>query len=221
MPKSEQSKEPKPKRVTNAERLIQGASQPPGTENFRCQKCQLCDVAYGTFVQPGPEKAGRILIVHGFPWENGSQKDGFAMGYQGYLIKHEVLAKAGVKPGQVVFTGVVRCLPTAALKVAQVDMCSAFLEQEVRQLKPTHIIGFGAHAVRAITRDKTQTLSPLLRKPLVYVAGDLSIPALVTYSVGKAMEGEDIGTLDIIRKHVRDFLDGALKPKEFLPLEVI
>lgn len=211
----------KPKRKTKAVLLVEAAEQQPSTDNYRCQQCQRCSGKYGKFIRPDYSKVGRILVVHGAPWEKGSTKDGFATGHIGYLIKHEILEKIGLKPQQLVYSGVVRCFNEDKLKVGQIDMCSSFLMQEIQQLQPTHVIGFGAHAVRAVTQDKKLTLTQVIRKPWHLTVGDTSVPSLFTYSPGIVMDGTDVGTLELIRRHITDFLNDKLYSKDFLPLEII
>ena len=213
------AEEKKPKRITKKMQLDEAAIQRPGPENYRCQQCpRPCQP-----VRPPVNATGRIMVVYGTPEMLGQREDGFANGDGGRLLKHHVLKPLKLRPEDIVFTGVVRCgdgpvvKKEKPVKAVSIDMCSAFLRQEIVKLTPRLIVACGSDAARSLGFKFQENVGTV---QWYEVAVEEKVPVAITYSPEHGLTDGCFGVYEVMCRHIRR----ALSPepwREFPEMEVV
>lgn len=172
--------------------------------------------------------SGKILIVGLGPGDTEDVKGVQFVGRAGLLLKYQILSKVGLHKADISFTNAVRCRPPKNdPKLHQIEMCSAFLLQDIEKLQPAKIIALGQVAARSVlslfghlnSRAKF-AVKDLTRRVFSCNTPKEPVPALVTYHPSAALRQQRVDYTKQIREHILWFLSPQ-EQKMFPKLEVL
>jgi hypothetical protein len=192
--------------MVKKEQLREGLSAAPSYENARCVKCGLCNKSYAPFLEP--KIRGNIVFLLASP----GQYDSYELGesYE-WLIVKQVCELVGLDYESVSLATVTRCDPIVRKTIGAIPrtMCTPFLFHKLNDLTSAKLIAMGADAAKAIIPNWT-TFDDVCGREFSTLWGQ----ALITLSPREIFheikeEVMNVGVIDVICKHVENFLYGG------------
>lgn len=115
--------------------------------------CDLCPLSSGanSICQMGAGKASAdIMVILDNPGYS-EDMEGEPIAGRSKTFLRGLLKDAGIDLSRVYFTNAIKCAPPQGykVKVSEIKACSIYLEQEIKKVKPRHILTMGATALKA------------------------------------------------------------------------
>lgn len=162
----------------------------------QCQACRLCThrtqtvFGVGTEPAPSPNQPLDWLVVGEGPGEQEDLRGEPFVGAAGQLLDHMLaamqLARRREREGQpsLYITNVVKCRPPGNRNPLpdEIEACSAYLQAQIRLLKPRFILAMGRFAAQTLLRESVPSIDTLALGKLrgtVHRHGE--IPVVVSY----------------------------------------
>lgn len=182
-----------------------------------CRRCKLCETRTHTVFGVGPQTAPLMIVGEG----PGAQEDATGEAFVGRAGKllDEMLRAIGYSRDENTFiANVVKCRPPGNRdpEADEVAACRAYLDQQVRLLKPRLIVGLGRVAAHRLL-DTKLPMSKLRGDLHEYrfgtdakTANDASFPVMLTYHPAYLMRSpREKAKAWADLKQIRRFLDGS------------
>jgi len=126
---------------------IERKSIPVDVESFpECNACpKLCDNSSSVCMEGEGPTTARILVVGENPSTYDDELNRPFIDSYGQYLREVILVSAGIPESAVRFTNAVRCVPPGAKtpSVTEIKRCRAYLEYEIRKIKPAVIVAMG------------------------------------------------------------------------------
>jgi DNA polymerase len=115
-----------------------------------CKKCSLCEERSNIVLGSG-KKASSIMFIGEAPGAN-EDKTGIPFCGRAGKILDELLKSVKIDRDDVYITNIVKCRPPKNRdpKKEEIEMCSIFLEKEIKEIKPKVICPLGRFAAKFI-----------------------------------------------------------------------
>lgn len=201
--------------------LEESATLPPSGTNYRCQQCNLYQSCRTPFLPAVGKKYSKLLLVSIAPEECDDQETQQVFtGPLGRLVKQEILKPLGLSAKETAFVSAVRCFPTNTKQkptAAQVSLCSAFLAQDIKRLKPKGVVCLGPDVAKAVLQTKSVTVKEMIAQVAMSPQG---VNTIVTYNPLAVLAKMSRGYIMAIKKMVEFFLRGATQ-KPFPKMKVL
>ena len=173
-----------------------------------CRKCRLCETRTNTVFGVGPRQAPLMVVGEGPGADEDAQGEPF-VGRAGRLLDEMLRAIGRSRQTNTFIANVVKCRPPGNREPAEdeAEACRAYLEQQLRMVRPKLIVAVGRVAAQRLL--VTDTPIGKMRGQN-YSWGPEATPLMVTYHPAyllrnpgdKAKSWEDL-------KRVHRFLGGA------------
>ena len=113
-----------------------------------CRACELHATRRNAVFGEGPVPA-RLMIIGEAPGRTEDETGRPFVGRSGKLLSR-LLEGAGIKREQVFITSVLKCFPPDGIKESYIDNCRPFLDEQLRQVKPSLVVLLGRTSVKAV-----------------------------------------------------------------------
>ena len=217
---------------TKQDRLDFGAAMPPGFDNPRCQECGLCTQTFDPFTYPKIGKGKYVFVVNqpteeeAYEGEMGKLKDGKYPGRERTVLQKYIADKLlGLKPRDYSIIPSVLCRAEGGKKpgVTSLSMCRPFVLQAIGKIKADglRIVAMGVEAASQMFQTQVKLKDHIgegFDNPLGQVTVTYSPNMVFVQDLSEG--GYKIGTLDVIKTHVKRFINEEPN-EEFPKMEVM
>jgi probable DNA metabolism protein len=165
----------------------------PGDGPAECRRCDLWRHATQAVLGEGPRDA-RVMLVGEQPGDEEDLRGRPFVGPAGRVLD-QAIAAAGLARSEVYITNAVKHFkwePRGKRRLhkrpelREIAACNAWLEKEIKDIRPSHIVALGASAMRALV-GSTLTVDAARRQPFSHAMG---ATVLATYHPSAILRAE-------------------------------
>jgi len=113
-----------------------------------CRACELHATRKNAVFGEGPVPA-RLMILGEAPGRTEDETGRPFIGRSGKLLT-KLLDGAGIPRNDVFITSVLKCFPPNGIKESYIESCRPFLNEQLRQVKPSLVVLLGRTSVKAV-----------------------------------------------------------------------
>jgi probable DNA metabolism protein len=179
----------------------------PGDGPSECRRCDLWQHSTQAVLGEGPADA-RIMLVGEQPGDEEDLRGHPFVGPAGRVLD-QVIAAAGLERSEVYITNAVKHFkwePRGKRRLhkrpelREIAACGAWLEKEIRDIRPAIIVALGASAVRALV-GSALSIDAARRQPLTHASGATIV---ATYHPSAILRAEGERAADLRAKLIED-----------------
>lgn len=175
-----------------------------------CVRCKLCETRKNTVFGEGCSQRPEVLVIGEGPGENEDLTGRPFVGKAGQFLDKWLAAISLYRDKNVYIANIVKCRPPENREPLpdEKTACKAFIEQQIKLIKPKAILCVGREASRFITGQDQATMESLRGRFMMY---DGAIPVICTFHPAAVLRNIELK---------RPVWEDLKKLAQFLNLEV-